>query len=151
MFTTVMQQIITALEGMKTDGTPVFRLVDVWQGDVDELMKSAQKLPSVHVIFSMAEYGESQTTRGSDLPPSETTWSLVLIAQNLRDRKSGAVESLVLIERLLQMHNPATPATGGLTGLKTSRGRLWPAVIQLLGQENGKAAYGIKFFNRKGY
>lgn len=152
MFSTVLEKILTALAEI-TD----FKTTNAWMGDVDELMKQVQKLPSAHVMLSVGEFDEPLTVRG-ELNPSETTWSIVVIGENLRDRKTGLIESLVLIEALLAYAEPAKnqppfPAGTklGLTRLDTGYGRLWPSVVQFLGAEGGKAAYGVKFYNKKGH
>jgi len=133
MFTTPLENILIALAAI-----PNFKTVDAWMGDVKELLDKVQKLPSAHVLMSGADF-DPPATIGATAAPSETTWSIVIISESLRDRKTGLVESLVLIEALIA----AAPA--GLTRLNTGFGYLWPASAQFLGADGGKSAYGIKF------
>lgn len=157
MFTTPLEKILEALGKIKTNGSPVFKTIDAWTGDVKDLLDKVQKFPSAHVLLSVGEFDEPKTLRG-EVAPAETTWSIVILSENRSDRKTGFVESLGLIEALL---NFAEPAPGqppfapdyqtGLVRLNTSQGRLWPAVVQFLAAEGGKSAYGIKFYNKKGY
>lgn len=140
MFTTPLEQILAALKGI-----PAFKTVDAWMGDVDDLMEQVQKLPSAHLLMSAAEF-DPPATIGAVAAPSETTWSIIVISEQLRDRKTGLVESLVLIESLLAPAVPQAPGdVRGLTRLKTSSGHLWPDVVQFLGAKGGKSAYGLKF------
>lgn len=152
MYTSVLEKILTSLAEITE-----FKTTDAWMGDVSDLLQKVQKLPSAHVMLSVGEFDEPLTLRG-ELNPSETTWSIVVICENLRDRKTGLVESLALIEALLNYAEPAKnqppfpPGTPlGLTRLDTGYGRLWPTVVQFLGTEKGKAAYGVKFYNKKGH
>jgi hypothetical protein len=152
MFTSVLEKILTALAEISE-----FKTTDAWMGDVADLLQKVQKLPSAHVMLSVGEFDEPLTLRG-ELNPSETTWSIVVLCENLRDRKTGLVESLALIEALLAYAEPAKnqppfPAGTklGLTRLDTGYGRLWPSTVQFLGAEGSKAAYGIKFYNKKGH
>lgn len=131
MLVEIQDTITAALEGL-----PELKTTGIWQGDVEDLLKSAHKLPSAHVILSGAEFGGPEnTTIGATVAPAEMLWSVVIISQNLRDRKSGAVDSLGLIELVLAR----------LTRLDTGHGWLWPAQVQLIGAESGKSAYGFHF------
>lgn len=136
--------ILSALEQIAD-----FRTVDVWQGDMEDLLKNAQKLPSAHVIFSAAEFG-GPTTIGARVAPADMVWSVIVMSQNLRDRKSGALDSLSLLAKVLASATPAEPTEPkGLTRLNTGHGWLWPVKVQFIGAENGKSAYGIHFEVRK--
>lgn len=133
MFATVQTSLVDALGelgAIKTTG--------VWQGDVEDLLKNVHKLPSAHVVLSAAEF-DAPAVIGATAAPAEMLWSVILISQNLRDAASGAADSLALIEAVLAK----------LTRLNTGFGWLWPLRVQILGAENGKAAYGFHFSVRK--
>lgn len=141
MFIAILEKILTALGGI-----PDFLTVDVWQGDVKDLLDTVQKLPSAHVLFSGGEF-DTDPTIGGSTPPHDLTWSIVVLAENRRDRQSGARDTLKLLNTLI---NPAAPPAGsditpGLTRLNTGYGLLWPDTVQFLASENGKTAYGFKF------
>lgn len=139
MFVTVQDKIVAALKTI-TD----FKTVGVWDGDIEDLLKNVTKLPSAHVLLSVAEFDEPKTVRGESVP-ADMTWTVIVMSQNLRDRGAGAIDSLSLIQKLVVLE----PA--GLTRLDTGHGRLWPAVVQFIAAENGKTAYGVKFYNKKGH
>lgn len=132
-FITVLNTIIQALEEISE-----FKMADIWQGDVEDLLKNVQKLPSAHAILSTVDFDESRTLR-ADFAPAEMLWSVVIMSQNLRDRKSGALDSLTLIGLVLNK----------LTRLNTGSGYLWPVKLQLIAAENGKTAYGFHFRVKK--
>jgi len=111
-----------------------FKTVDVWQGEVEDLLKQTTKLPSCHCIFSTSEFSEPRVI-GALVAPAGMVWSVVLMSQNLRDRKSGSLDSLALIELVLNK----------LTRLNTGFGWLQPLRVQLIAAVDGKVAYGFHF------
>jgi hypothetical protein len=128
-----------------------FKTVDVWQGDVKDLLDTVQKTPSAHVLLSGGDFDEA-TTIGGTSTPYELTWSVVILTENRRDRAAAARDTLTLLQDII---NPAVPEAGsgltpGLTRLNTGYGLLWPATLQFLGTEQGKTAYGFKFTMEKG-
>ena len=129
MLVEIQNKFIQALE--ESGG---FKTVDGWQGDVEELLRNPQKLPSAHVIFGDSEFRAAQTI-GSAVAPTDMVWSVILMSKNVRDRKSGAVESYQLIETVLAK----------LTKLNTGYGFVWPGKVVLISVERGVAAYGFHF------
>jgi hypothetical protein len=145
MFTAPLEKILAALEEMK-----VYRTIDVWDGDVADLMNKVQQFPSAHVLLSVGEF-DPTTTIGGATCPQELTWSIVVMVENRATRAAGARQALTILEQML---NPATPPSPesppGLVRLNTGAGLLWPAVLQFLGSEGGKVMYGFKFNHEKG-
>jgi hypothetical protein len=142
--------IIEKIEQRLTD-MGIFRTVGIWQGDVKDLLENMHQLPSVHILFSVAEFDESRTIRG-ELPPHEDTWTLLVMTEDRSNRKAGALQSLGLLGKLVALHEPDSEIDkGGLTRFDVGQGRLWPAIIQLLGTKDAKAVYGVKFYNKKGH
>lgn len=137
MFLSQLEIILTALGNI-----PDLKTVDVWQGEIKDLLEQVQKLPSAWTLFSAAEF-ESSTIIGSTEMPSDFTWSVIVITENRKDRSTAARETLALLEKMIK---PATDPEPGLTRLPITGGNyLWPTEVKLLGSENGKTAYGVKF------
>jgi hypothetical protein len=132
--TEIQNDILTAL-----DAITAFKERGVWQGNLDDLIKQPQKLPSVHVALASAPLGVPST-----VPPSSTMatlcWDIIVIYQCLRDRRIAADQGYGLIEAIVK---PA--ASGGLTGLRTQGGLFWPTSMELLDTVNGISAYVIRF------
>ena len=129
MLIEIQNSIIDALTSLA-----IFKTVDAWQGDIEELVKLVHKTPSVHVVYSGAEF-DSPRIMGDINPPTDMIWSTIIIGQNLRDRKSGAVECYSLVE--------ATRVK--LTRFDSGFGWLWPVSEKLLYSGNGLSAYGCGF------
>lgn len=150
MFVPVIEKILPALEKV-----PGYQTTGCWEGDVKQLLESAHKLPSAHVMLTLGEFDLTETLGGKSRPPSDLTWTVISITENRKDLKTGYLASLGLIDALLEFNelpaNMPQPVKPGLTRLDTGYGRLWPAVVQFMGSENGKTVYGIKFYNKKGH
>lgn len=128
MFVEIQEKILAALSGAG------FVTLDSYQGEVEDLLKTPQKLPSGHLIFSGCDFAEPKTIGGTEAP-SDQIWALVIMSRNLRDRSSGNVESYTLIDTALT----------SLTRLNTGYGYLLPLKVELLSVKNGVAAYGFQF------
>lgn len=136
MLTAIQEKIVAGLEAIS-----VFKTAGVWQGDVKELLDTVHKLPSAHVMLSTGEFDQPRII-GGKITQKDITWSIIVLSESVRDRKSGAVGSLTLLDALLVDAREDIP---GLSGLDTGYGRLWPTDVAFLGSEGGKAAYGMKF------
>ncbi|MFA6290228.1 MAG: hypothetical protein WC637_00525 [Victivallales bacterium] len=91
MLETIQDDIITELEeieGIKTVGA--------WQGDVEALLKMPQKMPSLHVIYQGAKFEPFDQVGSPSI--SSMDFLIVLVAQNLKSRKEGSVDSYKIIE-----------------------------------------------------
>ncbi len=133
MLTEVQNDILTAL-----DGLPAFRERGVWQGELDELLKTPQKLPSVHVCLVTGQFGGPKL-----IPPTESLlnmgWDLIIAYECLKDRRVSADQGYGLIEAVVAC----------LKGLRTQRGLLWPESLDLLQSINGKTVYAVRFLIEK--
>ena len=134
MLTEVQNDILTVL-----DTITAFKERGVWQGNMDELVKQPQKMPSVHIALATGSFGGPTT-----VPPQSSMvslgWDIIIIYQCLRDRRISSDQGFGLIESV------AKPVSaGGLTGLKTQGGQLWPSSLELLDTVNGISAYALRF------
>jgi hypothetical protein len=114
---------------------PVFRYVDGWQGEIEDLVRQVGKLPSAHVAMGEIDFGEEPTAMGTLLSLDDSVWNVIITASNVRDRKSGAVECYQLIEAVVNR----------LKGLQVINGWLWPVNAKLLYAKNGLSIYGVSF------
>lgn len=138
MLPEVQTAILSALQQIQTNGVETFKTRERWQGDIQELMKTATKLPSAHVVMAVTDYADPQTI-GAKAAPADMVWSVIVISQNLQSKAAGVDDVLALVDQVVD----------GLTRIKTSAGWLWPAQAKFLATENGKTAYGIHFTLRK--
>lgn len=134
MLTEVQNDILAALDDIQVNGAPVFRELGVWQGELEEVVKVAQKLPSVHVALATGLFGQARTIPPVTAP-CRMGWDVIVIYQCLKDRRGAADEGYGLIEAV----------TAQLTGLKTQGGMLWPESLDLIATINGKSAYAVRF------
>jgi hypothetical protein len=131
MLIETQEAIITALSP-----TPaIFRHVDGWQGEIEELIKQVSKLPSAHVALGEIDFGAEPTAMGTKLSLDESVWNVIITASNKRDRNSGAVECYQLIETVVER----------LKALPVEGGWLWPENAKLLYAKNGLSLYGVSF------
>ena len=127
-----------------------FRTVDVWDGDVADLMNKVQQFPSAHLLLSIGEF-DSATTIGGTNPPQELTWSIIIMVENRANRAAGARAALAILDQVIKPALPADRADPkGLSRLNTGAGLLWPVIVQFIGSEQGKIMYGFKFTHEKG-
>ncbi|MBT0664777.1 hypothetical protein KI809_10740 [Geobacter pelophilus] len=140
MLTEIQNDILSALEAIGA-----FKQCGVWQGDLDELLKLPQKTPSAHVVLAAGQFGKVQT-----VPPKSSLanlgWDVILIYQCLKDRSVSSAQGYGLIESVVKpaVKKPEDPI-GGLTGLITQGGLLWPQTLELLDTVKGTTAYAIRF------
>lgn len=129
MLTEVQNDILKAL-----DDIPTFKERGVWQGDLEDLMKTAQKLPSAHVVLASGLSQESRTIPPKTAP-TKLSWDVIVAYECLRDRRISADEGYGLIETVINK----------IRGLKSQGGQLWLESFDLLNTVNGKTAYAIRF------
>lgn len=134
MLTEVQNDILAALDAILANGVPVFRERAVWQGELEDVVKVAQKLPSVHVALATGQFGQARTIPPTTAP-CRMGWDVIVIYQCLKDRRVSSDAGYGLIEAV----------TSKLTGLKTQGGMLWPAQFDLIATINGKSAYAVRF------
>ena len=130
MLVETQEAIIAALTELA-----LFKHLDGWQGQVEDLIKVPTKLPSAHVALGEIVFGEEPAAIGTKLSLDDNLWNVIITASNVRDRASGAVECYTLIE--------ATVAK--LKMMKIGDGWLWPENAKLLYAKNGMSLYGISF------
>ncbi|MFA7455770.1 MAG: phage protein Gp37 [Desulfobulbaceae bacterium] len=91
MIETIQDAIIDQLETI-TDGPSV----GVWQGDIDDLLKTPQKLPALHVIYQGADFEPFE--QAGDRPTAAMDFLIVLVGKSLKSRAAGASSCYTLIE-----------------------------------------------------
>lgn len=144
MLTEVQNDMLAALDRITYQGVPVFKHTGVWQGNLEDLLKTPQKTPSAHVVLASGLFGEAKT-----IPPKTSPlnmgWDVIIVYQCLSDRRIAANKGYGLIEAVTKPVSPDGIQVGGLTGLKTQGGMLWPLSLELLDTINGITAYAIRF------
>jgi hypothetical protein len=130
MIKEIQDEIINKLQGITSVKT-----VDVWQGDVEDLLKKPQNMPSLHIIYSGCEY-EDKKVIGANIVPQNMSFLIILLNRNLKSRKEGSEDCYEIIESV------RTLLIGTQIG---SYGWLWPVKEQLLAAEAGNLAYGLEY------
>lgn len=111
-----------------------------WAGEIEDLLKQPHKLPAAFVIYGGSGFGNGPVAMGTAIAPAAQSWSVILIAKNLRSRAEGALEAYAYIERIR-----AAAAAGGLTKFPVADGWLWPEREELISAKGGVLVYGIDF------
>ncbi len=124
----------TAIESRLAGNIPALRTVDVWEGEVEELLKKPHLMPSAHVIYGGCQYGEL-VNLGGTIVAAVQTWSVILLGKNLKSRKDGAQGIYPLIEEI----------RAALTKFDTGYGYLMPAAENLIVAQGGLLGYGLDF------
>ncbi|OGU13871.1 MAG: hypothetical protein A2076_13165 [Geobacteraceae bacterium GWC2_53_11] len=144
MLTEVQNDILAVLDKITANGGQVFKERGIWQGNLEELLKMPQKTPSAHVALASGNFREAQT-----IPPKTSPirmgWDVIIVFQCLKDRLTASNQGYGLIESVVKPVSPDGIQIGGLTGLKTQGGMLWPSTLELLDTINGITAYVIRF------
>nr|AUG44381.1 hypothetical protein [uncultured bacterium] len=130
MLVTAQETIIQTLTDLG-----LFRTIDGWQGEVEDLIRVATKLPSAHIALGEISFGDEPTAIGTKLSLDDNVWNILITASNIRNRHSGAVECYTLIEA----------AVTALKMLPIADGWLWPVSAKLLYAKAGLSIYGISF------
>jgi hypothetical protein len=118
---------LRAIEGMAE--------VDLWQGEIEDLMTKPKRLPGFYPIYQGAEFDE-KIVIGANVARLRMEFQIVLIAQNLRSRAAGAITCFDLIEA----------ARAVLIGRKIAPyGMLWPVKEDLIAVVSGTQVYGLTY------
>jgi hypothetical protein len=107
----------------------------VWQGDIDELLKTPQRLPALFVIYQGADFAEKSVI-GLNRADHTMDFLVVLIAKNAKSREAGAAACYTIIETVRSY----------LIGHKINPyGYLWPTKEDLILAEGGLLVYGLGY------
>lgn len=130
MIETIQDAIITQLETI-----PGVVSVGAWQGDIDDLLKTPQRQPALHVIYQGANFEEKMTV-GGDQPGLMVDFLVVLVGKNLRSRDAGATACYTIIEAVRDK----------LIGYRVAGyDILWPISEELIHAEGGILVYGMNY------
>ena len=109
--------------------------VGVWQGDIEDLLKSPQRLPALNVIYQGADFEEKRVI-GQNRADHQMDFLIVLVSRNLKGREAGASEAYTIIEAVRNY----------LVGHQISPyGWLWPVREDLAAAEGGLLVYGLQY------
>ncbi len=130
MIKEIQDSIISQLQtvaGIKT--------VDAWAGDIDDLLKTPKKMPSLQVIYQGCRF-QVLKTLGTKRAPHDMRFLVVLIHRSLKDRKTGTEQCYQIIEdvRAKLIKYKIDPY-----------GWLWPESEELIMAEGGIFAYGLEY------
>jgi phage gp37-like protein len=130
MIETIQDDIITQLE--KISG---IKSVGVWQGDIDDLLKSPQQLPALAVIYQGADFDEKRNM-GENRARHQMDFLIVVIQRNLKSREDGASSAYTIIEAVRNY----------LIGHWVNPyGYFWPVKEDLLSAGGGFLVYGLSY------
>jgi hypothetical protein len=114
---------LTEIAGVNTVGA--------WQGDIEDLLKTPQRLPALNVVYRGADFEENQTDGGHDM-----NFLIMLVGKNVRNRAAGAASCNTIIEAV----------RGKLIGLKvTGFDKLWPVSEDLILARGGILVYALNY------
>jgi hypothetical protein len=130
MIETIQDAIIGQLEKITSAAT-----VGVWQGDIESLIKTPQRLPALHVIYQGADF-EEKVVIGLNRADHTMIFLVILISKNVKSRETGAAASYTLIEgvRSYLIGHQVAPY-----------GFLWPLKEDLILAEGGILVYGLTY------
>ena len=134
MLTEVQNDILAVL-----DNLGAFKQCGVWQGNLEDLVKQPQKTPSAHVALASGRF-QRMRTMGDTSPMMNMGWDVIVIYQCLKDRQVSTNQGYGLVEAVVK-----PVSKGGLTGLKTEGGMIWPVSLELIDTVGGITAYAINF------
>ena len=130
MIETIQDAIIDQLKTI--DGVVT---CEAWQGDIEDLLKTPQRLPALRVIFQTAVF-DAKDTIGGDQPAMTLSYLIVLVAKHLKSREEGANLCYSIIEAARNL----------LIGHKVSGyDFLWPKQEDLIMAEGGTLVYGMTY------
>ncbi|MEN6422078.1 MAG: hypothetical protein ABFD76_09025 [Smithella sp.] len=127
MLKTIQDDIITQLSAIEEVKT-----VEVWQGDVESLLKMPQKMPSLHVVYQGAKFEPFDQVGEPTI--SSLDYLLILIVQNQKSREGASVAAYTIIESVREK------LTGHQTG---AYGFLRPKQEDLLMAQGSILTYGL--------
>jgi len=107
----------------------------VWQGDIDELLSTPQRLPALFVIYQGAEFEEKKVI-GSNRADHRMDFLVVLVCRSLKSRGEGALTAYDIIEAV------RNALIGHQVG---AHGWLWPVKEDLIMAEGGLLVYGLTY------
>lgn len=111
------------------------KTVDVWHGDIEDMLKSPQKLPALFSIYQGCGFREKEII-GTSIAPHDMTFLIVLLNRNLKSHKSGSEECYLIIEKIRER----------LIEYKISPyGWLWPVKEELIIVKSGILGYGLEY------
>ena len=116
MIETIQDDIITQLQKISAVAS-----VGVWQGDVEDLLKSPQRLPALNVIYHGADFDEKKVI-GTNRADHQMDFLIVLVGRNLKSREAGASEPTPSSRRSETTSSATRSALTGGSGLS---GRTW--------------------------
>ena len=134
-----IEQIEDIIIGVIHDNVTGIKKCDSWPGeigDIEEILKTPQKLPSLWVIYGGCKFGEKRVI-GGNLVALDMSFVLALVTNSLRSRKDGSRGAYELIEDI------RSHMTG--TILSPVRGCLWPVEEKLLLIKGGSIIYGLEY------
>jgi hypothetical protein len=134
MLTEIQNDMLQTLEDMG-----VFKVCGIWQGDLENLLKQAQKTPSAHVALASGVFSRPRVI-GDDSPLLNMGWDVIVIYQCMQSRDTSSTMGYSLIEHVVK-----PVSRGGLSGKKVQDGLIWPVSLDLIDTISGISAYAIRF------
>lgn len=105
--------------------------VEAWQGDIEELLKTPQKLPALNVVYRGADFEENQVDGGHAM-----NFLIMLVGKNVRSRAAGAASCNTIIEAV----------RGKLIGYQAAGfDPLWPVSEDLILARGGILVYALNY------
>lgn len=77
-------------------GIPEAKTVGAWQGEIDDLLKMPQKLPSLNVVYQGAQFEPFDQVGEPSI--ASLDYLIILIVQNQKSRESASVVAYTIIE-----------------------------------------------------
>ena len=109
--------------------------VGEWSGDVEELLRVVHPIPSLHLVYTGAKFGDAPAAIGTKIAPHAMVWTVVLLSKNLRSHAAGALEAYAHIEAVREQ----------LIKFQVPAGWLWPTREGLIAAKGGLLAYGLDY------
>jgi len=129
MIEDIQDAIIEELEDITGIAT-----VGAWQGDIEDLIKTPQRLPALHVIYQGADWETFE--QAGDRPTAAMDFLIVLVGKNMKSRAAGAVSCYTIIEAVRNK----------LIGYQVEDyDFLRPVREDLIFSEGGVLAYGLTY------
>lgn len=119
---------------LKLEGISAVKTIDIWHGDIEDLLKTPQKMPALWVIYQGCGFNAKEII-GAKIAPHDMTFLVVLINRNLKGHKSGSEECYAIIEDI----------RAALIEHYTAYGWLWPVREELIIVESGILGYGMEY------
>lgn len=130
MITEIQDAIIERLEAISGIAE-----VGAYVGDVEDIVKSPQRMPALHVVYHGADFLPDRVI-GSNQAKLTQEFMVVLVARNLRRPVEASDGCYTLIESV------RAQLIGYVVG---TYGYLWPVSEDLVLSEKGILCYGLKY------